>query len=78
MARMMKNRILIRCSRCGITERHSQPEHFVDSGWTARNSVPFCPHCKQMIDEYEEFRIYFEYLKKQESEQLAALRTERK
>ena len=81
VGRIMKNSILIQCSRCGITDRHTMPEHFVDNGWTVRNSAPFCPQCRpssQITDEYEAFRIYFGFVKKQELERIAALRTKRK
>ncbi len=73
MALQMKNTVLIRCSRCGMTERHTRPEHFIAHGWTAQKQIPLCPECA-----YEEFRVYFHFLKRCESERLAALRTERK
>ena len=78
MAVKMKDTVLVQCSRCGITERHKYPEYFVDKGWIVRGRVPFCPCCKQMIDEYKEFSDYLDYLKCCESERLATLRTERK
>ncbi len=73
MPRNMKNSILVRCSRCGITERHTRPECFTKCGWTARNGIPLCPECA-----YEEFKAYFDFLKRCEAERIAALRTERK
>ena len=72
MALQMKNTVLIRCSRCGMTERHTRPEHFIANGWTAQNHIPLCPECA-----YEEFRSCFDYLKYCESEQLTALRKEK-
>lgn len=73
----MKNSVLIRCSRCGITQRHSKPECFADEGWTARNFTPLCPRCESAIDEYEEIRKYFEFLKSCEAQRIAALRTKK-
>ncbi len=73
MAVQMKNTVLIRCSCCGMTERHTKPEHFMKCGWTVRNQIPLCPECA-----YEEFKAYFEFLKCCESERYKAFRKERR
>lgn len=76
MGMIMKNSIRVTCSRCGITERHRQPEVFVDNGWTVRNYTPYCPQCKQKIDEYEEFIDYVDYLRRFDRERIEELRKE--
>ena len=72
---MTKDTVRIGCSRCGITERHANPEIFVEKGWTARDFVPLCPQCRKNVDEYEEFRKYFDFLKQCETGRLAILRS---